>query len=416
LFQNNGDGTFTESTFAALSVEPAWTTSCLIADLNGDQIADLYDVNYVEGPLVTSQICNTAAGPRVCTPQAFDAAQDCLLLGTGDGNFVRVGHSAGLNDIRGKGLGIVAANFDDDPQLELFIANDSVRNNLLDLDSSTSGGLRYSDVALSAGLAFSADGNSQACMGVAVADLTGNGKPDLFVTNFYNESNALYQNRGELSFDDAVAESGIQSPSIRMLGFGTQAFDADLDGDMDIVVTNGDIDDFEAIGRPFKMRPQLFVNDGVGRFEETTSRNNKDYFSSASARCSRSLAKLDWNRDGKIDFVVSNLGEAAALVTNRSTAAGNWFTIRLVATSSHRDAIGTAVVLKHSIGSTSHHLSAGDGYQAANQRILVLATMADEQDAKLVVSWPDGSESEVTIPETGKHYVLVQGQEPVPIP
>jgi tetratricopeptide (TPR) repeat protein len=415
LFQNNGDGTFTEAA-AALSFEPAWTTSCLIADLNGDQIADLYDVNYVEGSLVTSRICNTEAGPRVCTPQAFDAARDSLLLGTGDGNFTRVGKAAGLEDISGKGLGIVAANFDNDPQLELFIANDSERNNLLDLDSATGREPHYSDVALTAGLAFSADGKSQACMGVAAADLTGNGKPDLFVTNFYNESNALYQNRGELSFYDAAAESQIRSPSMRMLGFGTQAFDADLDGDVDIVVANGDIDDFEAVGRPFRMRPQIFVNDGSGKFHESISGNSKGYFSGESARCGRSLATLDWNGDGKMDFVVSNLGEPAALVTNRSAASGSSFTIKLVATGSHRDAIGTAVSMQRPDGDVSFQLSAGDGYQASNQRTLVVATKQDDKQLKLLATWPDGSASEITIPETGKRYVLVQGRAPVALP
>lgn len=416
LFQNNGDGTFTESTSAALSLQPAWTTSCLIADLNGDQIADLYDVNYVEGPLVTSQICNTEAGPRVCTPQAFDAAQDSLLFGTGDGNFTRIGKAAGLDDISGKGLGIVAANFDNDPQLELFIANDSVRNNLLDLDSEPGHEPHYSDVALTAGLAFSADGKSQACMGVAISDLTGNGKSDLFVTNFYNESNALYQNRGELSFYDAAAESRIRSPSIRMLGFGTQAFDADLDGDIDIVVANGDIDDFEALGRPFRLRPQLFVNDGSGRFQELISGNSTDFFSDESVRCGRSLATLDWNGDGKMDFVVSNLGEPAALVTNRSAITGSWFTIKLVARESHRDALGTAISLQHPSGKTSFQLTAGDGYQASNQRKLVVAKKGDDPQLKLLVTWPDGSASEVTIAETGQHYVIVQGRYPVALP
>tara|TARA_R110002072_G_scaffold302978_1_gene490649 strand:- start:68869 stop:71952 length:3084 start_codon:yes stop_codon:yes gene_type:complete len=416
LFKNNGDGTFSESTSSALSLEPAWTTSCLIADLNSDGIADLYDVNYVEGSLATSQICNTAAGPRVCTPQAFDPARDCLLLGTGDGNFTRAEDAAGLNAITGKGLGLIAANFDNDPQLELFIANDSMRNNLLDQDSATRDELHYSDVALSAGLAFSADGKSQACMGIAAADLIGNGKPDLFVTNFYNESNALYQNRGELSFYDAAAESGIQAPSIRMLGFGTQAFDADLDGDMDIVVVNGDIDDFEAIGRPFRMRPQLFVNDGTGRFQETTSRNGNDFFFSKSARCGRSLAKLDWNGDGKMDFVVSNLGEPAALITNRSESEANGVTVKLVATGSHRDAIGTVVSLQLSDRERFYQLSAGDGYQASNQRILVLTTHQAEHDVELRVAWPDGSTSEMTIPETDRRCVVVQGLKPAPLP
>ena len=416
LFQNNGDGTFTESASATLSLEPAWTTSCLIADLNGDQIADLYDVNYVEGPLITSQICNTEAGPRVCTPQAFDAAQDSLFLGTGDGNFTRVGKAAGFDNVSGKGLGIVAANLDNDPQLELFIANDSVRNNLLDLDSGPGRELHYSDVALAAGLAFSVDGKSQACMGVAISDLTGNGRPDLFVTNFYNESNALYQNRGELSFYDAAAESQIRSSSLRMLGFGTQAFDADLDGDIDIVVSNGDIDDFEALGRPFRMRPQLFVNDGSGQFQESISGNSTDYFSNESARCGRSLAMLDWNGDGKMDFVVSNLGEPAALVTNRSAVTESWFTIRLVATESHRDAIGTSVSVQHPINAASFQLAAGDGYQASNQRMIVVAAKRNDSQLTLLATWPDGSASEITIPETDQHYVIVQGRKPVALP
>lgn len=415
LFRNNGDGTFSDLKSTTLTLAPAWTTSCVIADLNGDLIADLYDVNYVEGPLVASEICITEAGPRVCTPQGFDAAQDVILFGTGDGNFKRAGDAAGLNDVSGKGLGIVVANLDSDPQLEVFIANDSVRNNLLDPRPTTNGELHYSDVALAAGLAFSADGNSQACMGVAVADLTGNGRHDLFVTNFFNESNALYQNQSELLFRDTAAESNLRAPSIRMLGFGTQALDVDLDGDSDLVVANGDIDDFASIGRPVRMKPQLFINDGAGRFQEAVLSNESDYFFSKSAHCGRSVARLDWNGDGRMDFVVGHLGEPTALVTNRSIVSGHSVSIQLIATNSHRDAIGAKLSVSGVSSNFSEQVVAGDGYQASNQRQLVV-TLPAVGEAKLAVDWPDGTTAEYVIPDSGKRYAVVQGRDPALLP
>uniref|UniRef100_A0A7C2K0J6 Tetratricopeptide repeat protein n=1 Tax=Schlesneria paludicola TaxID=360056 RepID=A0A7C2K0J6_9PLAN len=391
LFENRGDGTFGE---VSIPDQAAWTTSCAIADVNLDGVPDLYDVNYVQGPDLLDRRCPTPAGPRVCSPDAFDAAPDRLLLGLGDGEFRDASATAGINPPGGKGLGVLIGPLSGGgPAVDVFVANDMEANFLL-LDEAAPGASPvFRDQALAKGLAYGHDGRAQACMGIAAADFDHNGRLDLFVTNYFNEPNAFYLQDESGLFDDQCHRAGLRQASLPMLGFGTQAVDVNLDGHSDLVVANGDLDDFSHVPRPFRMRPQVFLNKGVAQFTEWLSAPRGDYFSTDSTHRGRGLAWLDWNRDGRPDFAVSQLDEPSALVTNRTRTSGGFVAVRLVGTVCSRDAIGTEVRLfpeSHPERGVVAWMTAGDGYQSSNQRELLFGVGEEPGPFAVEIHWPGG--------------------------
>ena len=190
LYLNRGDGTFSEVA-GEFSSRPDWTTSCVIADINGDGNPDLFDVNYLDGREPFELVCR---GGKSCSPNHFIGQQDQLYLSQGDGSFRRVTEESGLVVHDGKGLGAVVADFDDSGRLAIFVANDTTANNFFVPQSPRGAGcVEMEDQALLAGLAFDRDGLAQACMGVGIDDADHDGFLDIFVTNFYNESNTLYR-------------------------------------------------------------------------------------------------------------------------------------------------------------------------------------------------------------------------------
>ena len=239
-----------------------------------------------------------------------------------------------------------------------------------------------------AGVAVDADGMSQACMGVAVGDADGDGLPDLYVTNFYLESNTLYRQIAPGQFADVTRRARLRDPSFAMLGFGTQFLDADLDGLEDLVVTNGHIDDLTSIGDPYKMPTQVYRNLGRGRFTEVSARSLGSFFEKH--HLGRGLARLDWNRDGLDEFVVSHLEEPAALLLNSSESIGHSLAIQLRGTRCNRDAIGAIVQLSVGHRQVTRQLTAGDGYQASNERQLIFGLGDATEIDELTVRWPAG--------------------------
>lgn len=414
LYHNNGDGTFTDVTETATLRDDRWTTSCLVADLNGDGLPDLYDVNYVAGGDL-SRICRKERVATACAPRAFPAAQDRVLLNDGSGGFRDVTGEAGIEAPNGYGLGIVAADFDGSGRISLFVANDQTPNFYFLNRTQRDGKLSFAECALSRGLADDEDGKSQGCMGIAAGDANGDGRLDLFVTNFHNESNALYVSDAGAQFLDVARRSGLRAASFPMVGFGTQFLDGDLDGRPDLVVANGHIDDLSSLGVPFRMSPQYFRNRGAGRFALIRPDSKDDYF--RSMRRGRGLARLDWNRDGKEDFAVSHLDSPASLVTNRTTTAGHYLSIRLRGVRGSRDAIGTTVTVTCGRRRLTRQLTAGDGYQACNQRQLVFGLGAQQRVAELRIAWA-GREEQVfrDVPADAEIVVVEGASRPLRLP
>ncbi len=408
LFVNNGDGTFSPVPLPDDPEPLIWTTSVALVDFNGDGLPDIYDVNYLGGN-VYSLRCGTPQRRKSCGPSAFPGRQDRLFLNQGDGRWREATEESGLNEHVGKGLGIVAVDLNRDGRLEAFIANDGEANFLLVADPSESAGLRWKDEALLRGLAFDRDGIGQACMGVAVDDADGDGRLDLFVTNYYDDHNTLYLQEHDSLFVDKTREASLFDASLQLLGFGTQFVDADLDGWPDLLLTNGHVDDVRYDNEPFKMPPQFFRNLGKGVFKEVPRATSGSYFDRT--YLGRGMAVIDWDRNGVDDVVVSHIGSPAALVTNVSDPPGHSLVLRLRGRRGTRDAYGTTVELHYGDRVRVRQLVGGSGYQACNQRQLVIGTGQATEVEKLVVFWPSGSRSTFSKVACGREWLVIEGEQ-----
>lgn len=415
LFHNNGDGTFTDVSENIAGDGAKWTTSCLMADLTGDGLPDLYDVNYAEADDIFDRICQHADGvPRMCMPFHFTAAQDQFYANQGDGTFSEATASTGFQAENGKGLGVVAADFDGSRRLSLFIANDTTPNFFFERESDSNAELRFRESGVSKGVAFNANGRAEGCMGVAAGDVNQDGLVDLFVGNFIKETNTLYV-QDQSGFSDATAEYHLAEPSLNLLAFGTQFLDADLDGDLDLLVTNGHVDDVRAYGRPYYMPAQVYEKSSEGPFVELTPDSAGGFF--ATEHLGRGLATLDWNRDGRVDAAISHLDSNVALLSNESKEVGNFIQIRLCGVESNRDAIGTvvtAVVENHAIAENHvvvRQLTAGDGYQSSNQRLVTLGLGTSVSVEKLKIDWPSGTSHTYENIPMGSEFIAIETRD-----
>ncbi len=407
LLENNGDGTFTDVTDQAGVGDDRWSTSCVLADFSGDGLPDIYSVNYLTGDRIFERVCQHRDGrPRMCLPFQFDSEQDRYYVNLGDGRFQELTETCGIKTANGKGLGVVAADFDQDGKLSLFVANDTVANSYFANVHKQTDGRFFEERALTMGLAYNGDGKSEACMGVAAGDMDGDGDLDLYVTNFYSETNTLFRMESRHEFSDGTREAGLSEVSRDMLGFGTQFLDADLDGRLDLLVANGHIDDYQPYGRPYKMQPQFFWNAGEGRFLDSSDRAG-DYF--VKKWRGRAMARLDWNGDGREDVVITDMDAPAALLTNL-TVSGNYLTVRLRGVQSAREAIGARVIVRVDGRSIARQLTAGDGYQASNQRQLVFGLGESDVVDTVDVFWPSGVNDTFNAVSANGEYIVAEGE------
>jgi tetratricopeptide (TPR) repeat protein len=415
LLQNNGDGTFSDLTVLVEDDFAQWTTSCVICDLNGDQWPDLYSVNYLSGDIL-SRVCRDHTGRKnSCAPQSFSAAQDQIHLGDGGGLFINVTDSSGIRIPNGKGLGTVVADLNDDQKLDLLIANDGVPNFLF-VNTTEAKQIGLQEVAMERGVAVNGDGLSEACMGVVVEDLNGDMHPDLFVTNFLDETNTLYNGSGLSGFfRDEKWTSGLSAASLPVLGFGVQALDGDLDGLPDLIVANGHVDDFTDRKVPYQMSPQYFRNvDGL-HFTEQDPKSVGSWF--AGKYLGRCVARLDWDRDMAEEVVIGMLDQNASLLHNTTSSPGSGIALKLHSMKSQRDAIGAVVSVTTDLRTIRRQLVAGDGYMASNHRMLIFGLGASPKTAHIAVTWPNGEQQ--VFPETNvdQEYIAIEGRRflyPVP--
>lgn len=407
IWLNLGDGTFVESAAEMGLTDTSWGSSAAFADLNGDGNTDLYIVNYVRESDVTPRLCPEPASPDGyigCSPALFDAAADCLYLSDGQGRFIDASRSSGLDQHPGKGLGVVICDLDGDNQQEIYVANDGQANTLFRVHTSPTieqqvAAVKLTEQAFSANLALNELGYAQAGMGVTAADFDRNGMTDLFLTHFFGDTNTLYENHsqpGHLLFRDGTRRSGLGPPSRDKLGFGTVAADFNLDGWCDLMTANGHVDDRTWLqdGQPFRMNAQVFAN-RQGRFEEVSS-DAGEWFSEP--QLGRGLAAADFNRDGKIDAVVSSQLQQATVLLNQSPALNSAVRIRFCGRESSRIPAGlTLEVLSDPDGhqmSAAQTLVAGGSYQSASEQLLTIPMITSNEHngmIRLRVTWPSGS-------------------------
>lgn len=409
LYRNNGDGTFADVTDEAGLTQHLWTVSCAIADLNGDGLPELFDVNYVQSKdLLTGTCLDDHNRPTVCRPTVYDPAVDTVAINLGDGRFQEQQAEAGLDLPQGMGLGLVIADVNDDNRLDIFVANDQTANYLLiNEQSSADQPLRLRDEAHVRGVALDFNGLAQACMGVACADVNDDGRPDFFVTNFAKESNTLYLSQPGGLYQDATQLAGLREPSFDPLGFGTQFLDADHDGRFDLAAVNGHIDEF--VNEPFQMKAQFFRGLPNGTFAELFASDAGALFDRL--RLGRAMAILDWNRDGRTDFVATDLQGPVLLAENQSQPRGPSLRLKLIGTRGSRDAIGAKVkVFLSSSEVRVYQLTAGDGYESSNERQVEVCPGASRTIDRLEIHWPSGDVSPTQpVPADGE-WTVIEGR------
>lgn len=408
LYRNNGDGTFADVTAEVGLSGSQWTTSCAIIDLNADGFPDIFDVNYVKGEDVFDRVCVDDEGhPAICMPFDFDAEADVVWINDGQGGFADQTATLLGSVPNGKGLGIAAAELDGSGRLSVVVANDTTPNHLWIPQVKEDGSVQLIDRGALNGIALNEAGKAEGSMGIAVADIDGNGQQDMLVTNFLYESNTLYLGREKAFFVDATRQLGIQEPSMNVLGFGTQFLDVDLDGQFELFVTNGHIDDLQRRGRPYRMPAQLFRFRGR-RYQLVSAALVGDYFTND--WLGRGVARLDWNRDGLPDLFVGHLRDPSALLVNQTATTQRAIVVRLVGTESCRDAIGAEVKLLTEQGTKRQQLTAGDGYQASNERTLTFGVDAAARVEGFEVRWPGGKKETISFGQSGCEVSIIEGR------
>jgi hypothetical protein len=382
LYRNRGDGTFEDATAGAgLGGNRDWPTSAAFADLDGDGDLDLYVCHYLKWDADDPRICRDSetGAYASCSPLQFPACSDHVFRNDG-GRFVDLTSQAGIMDVDGRGLGVVAADLDGDERIDLLVANDQSANYLF----RNLGGFRFEEVGHQAGVAANATGGYQAGMGVACGDFDGDGVPDLAVTNFYGESTTLYRNLGGGLFGDVTAASGLAVSSRFLLGFGAAFLDADNDGYLDLMTANGHLDRLPGI--PYAMPIQLFLGDGASLRDITRDAGP----SLGVPRIGRGMAVGDLDNDGRIDAVVVDQEGAAAFMHNRTTESGHFAVFKLEGATSARDAVGARVVAVAGGRRFSAWRLGGGSYLSASDGRVHLGLGQAATIASLEVFWPSG--------------------------
>jgi tetratricopeptide (TPR) repeat protein len=403
LYRNKGDGTFEDmTTRAGLGGDRDWPTSAALADLDGDGDLDLYVCHYAAWDLENPRLCRNAANNDYinCNPLDSEALTDHLFRNDA-GRFVDVTTDAGIVDRDGRGLGVVAADLDDDGRVDLFVANDSSANFLFH----NIGGMRFEEVGHASGVAGNASGAYQAGMGVAAGDLDGDGLIDLAVTNFYGESTTFFRNLGGGNFTDATAAVGLAVASRRLLGFGVAFLDADNDGRLDLASANGHVNDLRP-NYPYQMPAQLLVSGVDGRLADVSDRAGPPW---TVPRMARGLAVGDLDNDGRSDVLILSHNQPLAYLHNR-TRGGRFLSLRLAGRQSNRDAVGAKVTVIAGGRRRVAQRVGGGSYQSASDPRLHFGLGKCDRIEAIEIRWPSGKLDRYSGLPADTGYLLREGQ------
>ena len=387
LFRNNGDGTFSDRTRDTGLGCDLWGSSSGFGDIDGDGDLDLYVANYIDFSFANHKPCLSRKGLQYyCHPSIYDGVADVMYRNNGDGTFTNITRAAGMDISEGRGLGVVFGDYDNDGDADIYVANDTVRNNLW----RNRGDGTFEDVALLSGVAFNESGRAEGGMGVDFGDFDNDGALDIFVTNYELESNTIYRATGRELFADVTYISGMGVPSLPYVGFGTAFVDYDNDRELDVFIANGHIMETAGPDVDDVVHEQpnlLFRNNGRGRFEDVSLESGAHF---STRRSSRGAAFADYDNDGDIDVVVTNSNAAPNLLRNDGGNQRHKLMVEAVGQESNRDGVGARLLLTPGGLSQLREVHGAYGYCSHNDLRVVVGLDASPTVERLEVRWPSG--------------------------
>lgn len=370
----------------------SWSTGCAFVDYDRDGYLDLVVANYVDFDEATAakpgerSSCVWKGVPVMCGPRGLRGAKNILYRNRGDGTFEDVTVKAHIDRTEGHyGLGVATLDFDDDGWPDIYVACDSAPSILYHNNHDGT----FTDVAVSAGVAFNEDGREQAGMGVTVADFNGDGRLDLFKTNFSDDTPTLYRNDGQGVFSDVTFAAGLGLHT-QYLGWGTMFFDFDNDGWPDLIVANGhvypEVEKFH-LGSDYREPRILYHNNGNGTFADVSASAGPGITAASSAR---GLAVGDLWNDGRLSIVINNMNAEPSLLVNSLRSANHWIGFKTVGTRSNRDGIGAMITVTARGRKRIDEVRSGSSYVSQNDLRVHFGLGSAAKVESVEVRWPSG--------------------------
>ena len=409
LYHNHGDGTFTDVTAKAGVAAPGWATSAVWFDYDNDGRLDLFVCRFVDYSKAKLKFCgDLITGERhYCIPSIYDPMPCWLFHNNGDGTFTDVSKESGIAHSRAKAWGVVAADLNNDGRMDLYVTNDTVPNFLF----ANRGKGRFEEIGILSGVGVSGFGKPRSGMGVDAADYDQDGWIDLFEANVDQEMYSLYHNEKDEGFTDVANPNGIGVATRLMSGWGLKFLDYDNDGDIDLLLCNGHPDDTvekRIEGVKFREPMLLFRNTGKG-FENVSQQSGSIF---AKPLAARGLALGDFDNDGAVDLLVSQNNGSPVLLRNLAGRENHWLGIRLVGTKANIDAVGAKVTYQ-SGDLQRHKFKVGGGsYLSSHDPRMVLGLGQRAKIDWLEVEWPQpsGRKERFTDLPIGRYITIVEGQ------
>ncbi len=393
LFHNEGGGRFKDVTRTSGINNASFSTSAAWLDYDRDGKLDLIIADYVQWTVKGDLWCSLdGATKSYCTPESYKGTSVKLYRNLGGGRFEDATQKAGMGDPTSKSLGITVLDYDQDGWPDIFIANDTQPNKLYHNNRNGT----FSEVGMSAGVAFGEDGVARGAMGCDSGDYDRTGRPHLLVGNFSNQMIGLYHNEGTGLFVDEAPSSAIGRASLLTLSFGVFFFDYDLDGNPDIFTANGHIE--EEIGRvqprvQYKEPPLLFHNLGKKRFENVTQTMGPEFNRPIVAR---GAAYGDIDKDGDLDILITTNHGPAYLFRNDGGNQNNWLSVRTQGTKSNRDGIGAVVRIESASGKQWNCVRSGSSYCSQSDLALTFGLGKDTKVSTIEIEWPSGTKQRLS--------------------
>jgi hypothetical protein len=375
LYRNRGDGTFEDVTAKAGIHSEPWSVGAGWFDFDGDGRLDLFVVNYVAWDAKQEPSCRDPRSGAMlhCHPDLYTGLPNTLYRNNGDGTFTDVSEASGIRRHTGKGMAVAFADYDGDGRPDILVTNDTQPNFLFHNEGSG----RFQEVGLAAGIAVNDDGRTLSSMGVDFRDVDNDGRPDIFLTAIAHETYPLYRNLGKGLFADFTYRSRVGAATIGTTGWSNGIFDFDNDGRKDLFAANGDLNENVEGSR---QRCLALMQQPGGAFDAVLA---------GPAAFHRGAAFGDLDNDGRVDVVISRLGEKPLVLRNVSAGRNHWLGLQLVGRGSNRDGIGAMVHIRTAAGEQWNHVTTAVGY-ASSSDVRVHFGLGAETRATVEIRWPSG--------------------------